>query len=46
LLNEDKENDFISFMEHTKQGGYLIEAGDDPSATLKAVTEQIEALFK
>jgi OmcA/MtrC family decaheme c-type cytochrome len=46
MINEDKENDFISFMEHTKQGGYLIEAGDDPSATLKAVTEQIEALFK
>jgi hypothetical protein len=46
LLNEDRANDFVSFMQHTEQGGYLIEAGEDPISTLKAVTEEIEALFK
>jgi hypothetical protein len=46
LLNEDRANDLVSFLQHTKQGGYLIEAGEDPISTLKAVTEEIEALFK
>jgi OmcA/MtrC family decaheme c-type cytochrome len=46
LLNEDRANDLVSFLQHTKQGGYLIEAGDDPSSTLKAVTEEIMGLFK
>lgn len=46
LINEDKAGELISFNQHTKQGGYLIEAGDDPSSTLNAAIEWIMALFK
>jgi OmcA/MtrC family decaheme c-type cytochrome len=46
LINEDKAGELVSFMQHTKQGGYLIEAGEDPSSTLSAVIDEIEALFK
>ena len=33
-------------MQHTKQGGYMIEAGEDPKATLEAATEEIISLFE
>lgn len=46
LINEDKANDLVSFLQHTKQGGYLIEAGEDPISTLSTVTDEIMALFK
>ncbi|MCL4296598.1 MAG: hypothetical protein KJ077_12755 [Anaerolineae bacterium] len=46
LINEDKAGELISFMQHTKQGGYLIEAGEDPSSTLNGVIDEIMALFK
>lgn len=46
LINEDKANDLVSFMQHTKQGGYLIEAGENPSSTLNGVIDEIMALFK
>ncbi len=29
LINEDEAGELISFNQHTKQGGYLIEAGED-----------------
>jgi OmcA/MtrC family decaheme c-type cytochrome len=46
LINEDKAGELVSLMQHTKQGGYLIEAGEDPSSTLAAVIDGIMALFE
>jgi OmcA/MtrC family decaheme c-type cytochrome len=46
LINEDAANDLISLMQHTKQGGYLIEAGEQPADTLNAVIAEIMALFE
>ena len=46
LINEDAVGELISFNQHTKQGGYLIEAGDDPTSTLTAAIDWIMALFK
>ncbi|MEZ4661821.1 MAG: hypothetical protein R2911_30095 [Caldilineaceae bacterium] len=45
LINEDKAGDLISFNQHTKQGGYLIEAGEDPGSTLSTVIEKIMSIF-
>jgi OmcA/MtrC family decaheme c-type cytochrome len=46
LINEDKAGELVSFMQHTKQGGYLIEAGEDASGTLGSTIDEIMALFK
>ncbi len=46
LINEDKVGDLISLNQHTKQGGYLIEAGEDPAGTLGTVIAEIMKLFK
>lgn len=46
LINEDEVSKLISFNQHTKQGGYLIEAGEDPVDTLNTVIDTIMALFK
>lgn len=46
LINEDEVGELISFNQHTKQGGYLIETGEDPGGTLNTVIEWIMALFK
>lgn len=46
LINEDAASELLSFMQHTRQGGYLIEAGEDPQGTLRSVWEQILALFQ
>ncbi len=46
LINEDHAGALISFNQHTKQGGYLIEAGEDPGSTLNTVIDQIMSLFK
>jgi len=45
LINEDAVGELIPFNWHTKQGGYLIEAGDDDVATLMAVIDEVMALF-
>jgi hypothetical protein len=45
LINEDAAGELIPFNEHTKQGGYLIEAGDDDVATLLQVIDEMMALF-
>ncbi len=45
LINEDEASELISLNQHMKQGGYMIEAGDDPVATLNDVTQQIMSLF-
>ena len=46
LINEDAAGELIPFNEHTKQGGYLIEAGDDDVATLLQVIDEIMAIFE
>jgi hypothetical protein len=46
LINEDAEVDLLVFNQHAKNGGYLIEAGEDAAATLMSVIEQIMALFE
>ena len=45
LINEDKASELISFNQHTKQGGYLIEGGDDYPSVLGEVIDYIMALF-
>ncbi|MEJ2556728.1 MAG: hypothetical protein P8186_10970 [Anaerolineae bacterium] len=46
LINEDKASELASFMQHTKQGGYLVEAGEDPGTTLGTVIDEIMAIFR
>jgi len=46
MINEDKAGELIAFNQHTKQGGYLIEGGDDYTITLGEVIDYIMALFK
>jgi hypothetical protein len=46
LINEDEASELVSFNQHTKQGGYLIEAGEDDLATLMTVIDDIMAYFK
>ena len=46
LINEDKASELASFMQHTRLGGYLIEAGDDATGTLGTVIDEIMAIFK
>jgi hypothetical protein len=45
LINEDDAVDLTVFNQHTKQGGYLIEAGEDDLGTLSTVIDQIMAIF-
>ena len=46
LINEDAASDLLSLNQHTNLGGYLIEAGDDPTATLQDTINQVMANFK
>ncbi len=46
LIKEDDVNGLISFYQHTKQGGYLIPAGETPADTLNMVISAIMAMFK
>jgi OmcA/MtrC family decaheme c-type cytochrome len=46
LINEDEAVELIVLNQHMKQGGYLIEGGEDASSTLGAVIDAIMALFK
>jgi len=46
MINADDANGLISLNQHMKQGGYLIEGGDDYTITLAEVIEYIMALFK
>jgi hypothetical protein len=45
LINEDAVGELIPFNYHTKQGGYLIEAGEDDVDTLLQVIDEIMNLF-
>jgi OmcA/MtrC family decaheme c-type cytochrome len=46
LIKEDEAGELMSFNQHTKQGGYLIEGGEDEDATLAKVINEIMAIFK
>ncbi len=46
MINEDKAGELISFNQHTKQGGYLVEGGDDYPTILGQVIDFIMGLFK
>jgi hypothetical protein len=46
LINEDAVGELIPLDWHMKQGGYLIEAGEDDVATLEAVIQEVMALFQ
>ena len=46
LINEDSFGGLIVLNQHMKQGGYLIEAGEDPNSTLASVIDQIMGFFK
>ena len=46
LIKEDEAVELTLFNLHTKQGGYLMEAGDDDVATLLEVIDGIMAIFK
>ncbi|MBC8470910.1 MAG: hypothetical protein H8D56_15670 [Planctomycetes bacterium] len=45
MINDDEAGELISFNQHTKQGGYLIEGGDDSTSILGEVIDYIMALF-
>jgi OmcA/MtrC family decaheme c-type cytochrome len=46
LINEDEASELVSFNQHTNQGGYLIEAGEDALATLESVIDDIMTYYK
>ena len=46
LINEDAVGELIPFNLHTEQGGYTVEAGEVPTATLNTVIDQIITSFK
>ncbi|MFC1765311.1 hypothetical protein ACFL6U_24970 [Planctomycetota bacterium] len=46
MINEDEAGELVSFNQHTKQGGYLVEGGDDYPSVLDEVIDYIMALFK
>jgi OmcA/MtrC family decaheme c-type cytochrome len=46
IINEDNVDELVAFQQHIRQGGYLIEAGEDAGATLATAIEDIMALFK
>jgi OmcA/MtrC family decaheme c-type cytochrome len=49
LINEDEASELISFNQHTKQGGYLIEAGadnQDSQGQLMTAIEEVMAIFE
>jgi hypothetical protein len=46
LIKHDEAGELMSFNQHTKQGGYLIEAGEDDVGTLMTVINEIMANFQ
>jgi len=46
LIKEDAAGGLIVLNQHMKQGGYIIDAGEDPDAALLAVIDEIMAMFK
>ena len=46
LINEDNAGQLYIFTQHVKNGGYVVDAGDDAAATLQNVIDQMMAIFK
>jgi hypothetical protein len=46
MINEDAAGKLVSFNQHIKQGGYLIDVGTDIPGTLNTAINDIMALFK
>jgi OmcA/MtrC family decaheme c-type cytochrome len=46
LIKEDEAGELAIFNQHTTQGGYLVEGGEDPDSTLLTVIHEIMAIFK
>jgi OmcA/MtrC family decaheme c-type cytochrome len=45
LINEDEAGELLSLNQHTAQGGYLVEGGEDADSTLWTIIFEIMALF-
>ncbi len=45
MINEDEASELISFNQHTKQGGYLIELVDDVQSAIRTVIDKVMAIF-
>ncbi len=45
MINEDEAVELISFNQHTKQGGYLVEAGDDVQGDFFKVLDDLIRFF-
>jgi hypothetical protein len=45
LINEDAAGGLIILNQHVRQGGYLIDGGEDPDSLLLAVIDEIMAMF-
>jgi hypothetical protein len=45
LIKEDEAGGLVIFNQHAKQGGYLIEGGEDEDSTLLTVIDEIMAIF-
>ena len=46
LINEDDIGGLVAFNQHMKREGYLVEGGEDYTATLFEVIDEIMAYFK
>ncbi|MEJ2211340.1 MAG: hypothetical protein P8129_20190, partial [Anaerolineae bacterium] len=46
MINEDNFGELVAFNQHTKLGGYMVVAGEDPVATLQAVIDNIMSIFE
>jgi OmcA/MtrC family decaheme c-type cytochrome len=46
MINEDDVNELVSFNQHVRMGGYLIEAPDDYTADIMNTIDEIMANFK
>jgi len=46
MINEDDAVRLTEFNQHVMNGGYLIEAGDNPLETLGTVINEIMAIYK
>jgi OmcA/MtrC family decaheme c-type cytochrome len=46
MINEDAAGELVSFFQHLKNGGYLVEAGSSPLDVLQQAIDQVMAFFK
>jgi OmcA/MtrC family decaheme c-type cytochrome len=46
LINEDEAGELVALNQHTKQGGYLIDGGDNYASVLDQVINYIMGLFR